>query len=41
VFLLNVKQQHGDAAQCLSLGPPNGDNPRAIADANTKSGVKL
>jgi len=41
VFLLNVKQQHGDAAQCLSLRPPNGDNPRAIAAENTKSGVNL
>ena len=40
MFLLNVKQQHGDALHCLSLRP-NGDNPRAIAAENTKSGVNL
>jgi hypothetical protein len=41
VFLLNVKQQHGDVARCLSRCTRNGDNQRAIAAANTKFGMNL
>ena len=38
LFWLNVKQQHGDVAQCLSR---NGSYQRAIAAENTKSCVNL
>lgn len=41
MFVLNVKQQHGDAAQSLALRPRKGDNPRAIAAESRKYGVNL